>query len=189
MEEGYGRGLPRTGEGEVSLNLLELIYGIIPGGARILGSLLAGKSKDPFSGDYVKSDFEAGMAEIATAKLLGVYYIPIFNDPDAADLIECEIRANCSRKMDDMVVRDRDRPKLHRNFISVLSYPPRFVICGWMPGTECVDPLNKYRGGVVGGPSEFKPTDAYWIPRADLHPIAELPELRALNRRPPLVKE
>lgn len=119
------------------------------------------------------NNIDAVGAEMCFAKYLDVYYLPVVNDPSASDVNPrwpYEVRANCSRRLTDMILRPQDKKKEDRPFISVLSYWPHFVILGWKYG----------RDGMVGEP-EIRGTErapCWWVDRKDLEPLSTLPRPR-----------
>lgn len=111
-------------------------------------------------------NIEGAAGEMAVAKYLAVYWGGIVGDPKADDVGEYQVRTNASRRLDDMILRPGDRKD--RIWISVLSFLPEFVICGWIAGRDGMN--SKYlRQGTPGRP------DCYFVPRSALQPMRLLP--------------
>jgi hypothetical protein len=110
-------------------------------------------------------NIEGACGEMALAKHQGIYWTATIGDNRADDVGPYQVRTNTSRRLDDMILRDRDRAD--RNYVSVLSFLPVFVICGWISGKEGKQECWK-RDGSAGRPP------CYFVPRGALHPIALL---------------
>lgn len=164
---------------EVRIRLImpEMAVACLIGSVRNLQASFRGWRRDPHN-DETRDwgvNIEGVGGEIAVAKHRNVYWVPVWGDPSASDAGPWEVRTNCSRRWNDMLVRKRDEKKRDRVFISVLSFMPEFVILGWKLGADCMQ--DKYwdsRG--VGDP-------AWWVPRADLESIETLP-VPGQRRRP-----
>jgi hypothetical protein len=117
---------------------------------------------------------EGAQGEMATAKVLNIYWQPIIGDPEADDVGPYQVRTNGSRRLDDMVLRPwKDKPD--RVYISVLCFAPRFVVLGWILGADGMQ-QQWYRDGSPGRPK------AFWVPRNALHDLDELPLPQDLAR-------
>jgi hypothetical protein len=113
---------------------------------------------------------EGAGGEMATAKVLGVYWEPIVGDCSASDVLSYQVRTNISRKHTDMIIRPRDYQKGADNkiFISVLSFAPTFVIQGWILGRHARQKQWLRRG------SPDRP-ECWWVPANALNPWETLP--------------
>jgi len=110
-------------------------------------------------------NIEGTCGEMAVAKWLNVYWSGNVGDLNAADVGDLEVKTNTSRRWDDLMIQRENRTD--RNYVSVLSFLPRFKICGWITGAE--GKQDKYwREGKPGQP-------CYFVPRSDLHPLTTLP--------------
>lgn len=111
------------------------------------------------------TNIEGAQAEMAVAKHFGVYWSGNIGNYDADDVSFYQVRANLTRRTDCMYLRPWDKPD--KAYISVLSFVPDFIICGWM---LCRDGRReKWLGGAPGRPP------CYCVPRSALHPLSELP--------------
>jgi len=152
---------------EIVLTATEMMVAGYVGCARNVQALTRGWQRtsgiptDTFSGNI-----EGTAGEIAVAKFLGVYWQPIVGKIDADDVGPYQVRTNMSRKYTDLCLRPRDRED--RNYISVLSFAPRFVILGFIWGATGKD-QKWLRDGTPGFPPCF------YVPSSELQPIQELP--------------
>jgi hypothetical protein len=120
-------------------------------------------------------NIEGVAGEMAVAKHCGVYWLPVVGDPDADDAGPFQVRTNTSRRLDDMILRPRDFEKGDRIYVSVLSFLPEFILCGWIRSSEAKRE-EWCRDGTVGRPPCF------FVPRGALNPISTL--MRQGQRRP-----
>lgn len=123
---------------------------------------------------------EGAQGEMATAKVLNLYWQPIIGDPEADDVGPYQVRCNGSRRLQDMVLRP-GLVKADRIYISVLCFAPRFIVLGWILGADGVQ-QQWYRDGTPGRPK------AFWVPRDALHDLDDLPPdpglyFRTLSKR------
>jgi hypothetical protein len=116
-------------------------------------------------------NIEGACGEMAVAKHLGVFWAAEVGDLHADDVSVYQVRTNTSRRLDDMILRDHD--KNHKVYISVLSFVPKFVICGWITGEDGKREDWK-RVGTPGRPP------CYFVPRGALHSLATLPSGKAI---------
>jgi hypothetical protein len=100
--------------------------------------------------DSWTANIEGACGEMVVAKHLGFYWTGALGDPTADDAGPYQVRTNASRRLDDMALRDRDKPKLDKVFISVLSFLPEFVICGWLPRGVEAQRFTRPRSAVLG---------------------------------------
>jgi hypothetical protein len=118
-------------------------------------------------------NIEGAAGEMAVAKHLGIYWSGSLGNYKADDVGSYQVRTNTSRQWTDMSIRTKDRDD--RIYISVLSFLPEFVICGWLAGNDCKR-QEWWRDGTPGRP-------CFWVPRGALQPISALPgSLNELNR-------
>jgi hypothetical protein len=129
--------------------------------------------------DSWTANIEGACGEMVVAKHLGFYWTGALGDPTADDAGPYQVRTNASRRLDDMALRDRDKPKLDKVFISVLSFLPEFVICGWLYGHEGFREEWRRNGSPGRDP-------LYWVPRSALRPLATLPSPGEVLQSPPL---
>lgn len=112
------------------------------------------------------NNIEGACGEQATAKHFGMYWDGRLGDPSADDVGPYQVRTNASRRLDDMILRPWDKDD--KPYISVLSFTPWFIICGWL---MCRDGKKEkwLRVGTPGRPP------CYFVPRSELHPLSTLP--------------
>ena len=121
-------------------------------------------------------DIDGALAELAVAKHLQLpwdMFAPLgaFNRPDVGPYqVKANGRARRNAAHDDLIVKESD--PIGDPYISVLNFPPRFEICGWIAGVEA---KNKRYWCDRLAPGR----DAYLVPRADLKSLETLPHLRS----------
>ena len=76
-------------------------------------------------------DIEGAGGEMAVAKALNCYWNPNVGDITAPDVGIFQVRTNCSRRLDDMILRPSDEKNRDKVFISVLCFAPVFQVLGW----------------------------------------------------------
>jgi hypothetical protein len=113
---------------------------------------------------------EGAAGELAVAKHLNVFWAPTIGDIESNDVGPYQVRTNSSRRLDDMILRPRDKDE--RAYISVLSFLPEFVLCGWVYGHEGKQ-QQWLREGTFGRPP------CYFVPRSALRPLEELAAVAA----------
>jgi hypothetical protein len=157
----------RPGEIGVTLSWPEVLIAAHGGIMRNVNALKQSlERRDGQSAEATWSNHIEGAAgELAVAKYLNAYWEPTIGRYNADDVGPYQVRTNATRRNDTMVIRPRD--KEDRIWISVLSFLPEFVICGWLPGNEMKRP-EWLRGSSPGRP-QF-----YAVPRDALRPMAEL---------------
>jgi hypothetical protein len=106
------------------------------------------------------------------AKYLGVFWEAKIGDPDADDVGPLQVRTNTSRRLDDMILRPGD--KRARIYISVLSFTPEFILCGWIWGNDGMR-QEWLRNGSPDRPPCF------FVPRSALKPLETIPKEMILN--------
>jgi hypothetical protein len=152
----------------VKLSQTELMIAAYVGSARNVQSLT--RDWKPGAGAGVLNtwtlNIEGAGGEMAAAKALNIYWLPVIGDPDANDVGPYQVRTNISRQYDDLCLRPRDRPG--RIFIGVLSFCPEFEICGWILGQDGKRE-EWLRDGTPGRPP------CYYVPRSALAPMETLP--------------
>jgi hypothetical protein len=116
--------------------------------------------------DTWTANIEGAAGEMAIAKHLGVYWSATIGDPMSDDVGPYQARTNTSRRLDDMILRPKDRDD--RIYISVLSFVPDFIICGWILGENGKRDEWK-REGSLGRPP------CYFVPRSALESLDVLP--------------
>jgi hypothetical protein len=116
-------------------------------------------------------NIEGAAGEMAVAKHFGRYWNGNIGDLKADDVGPLQVRTNTSRRLDDLILRPKDRDD--RVYISVLSFLPEFVLCGWITG---IDGKREewLREGSLGRPP------CYFVPRDALESLADLPKEIAL---------
>lgn len=158
----------------VKLSTTELMVAAYVGSARNVQS--HAQAWTPHAGigeaDTWTVNIEGVAGEMAVAKALNLYWVPVVGNHRADDVGEYQVRTNMSRRLDDLCLRARDRED--RIYISVLSFFPEFEVVGWITGQEGKDP-QWLRDGTPGRPP------CYYVPRTALHPLADL---LALNLTP-----
>lgn len=153
---------------KVQLSWLEMMVAAQVGAARNIQSLK--QNWEPAAGVGLVNSWtlnaEGAAGEMAVAKLLNVYWEPIAGDSKASDVGPFQVRTNISRKHTDLCLRPKDRDD--RIYISVLSFAPIFEVVGWITGAD--GKQQKWlRAGAPDRP------DCFYVPRSELHAIAELP--------------
>ena len=112
-------------------------------------------------------NIEGTAGELAVAKHLNLFWSGAIGNRKAHDVGGYQVRTNTSRRLDDMRLHPPDKDD--HVFISVLSFLPVFVICGWILARD-----GKRREWWREG-SPKRP--CFWVPRRFLRPMAELPVL------------
>lgn len=129
--------------------------------------------------DAWTKNIEGAAGELAVAKALGIYWLPVIGNPDADDVGPYQVRTNNSRRFDDTILRPAsetykgDRPD--RVFIGVLSFTPDYEIMGWIWGRDGMQErwLRK------GSENDTRPA-AYFVPRQALNSMETLPSVAEL---------
>lgn len=111
---------------------------------------------------------EGAMGECASAKYLDCFWNGEHGDYSAPDVGPYQVKTNTSRRWDDLILKNSDVVKLPDDaiYISVLSFVPDFIICGWITVGEAKQE-QWWREGTPGRP-------AYFVPRAALHSMDDL---------------
>src|SRR5262249_2331674 len=128
---------------EITLTWAEILLAANVGVMRNVQSLKLGRRRmdslaTQFGGqDYAWSaNIEGAAGEMAVAKHLGMFWSGAVGDITANDVGPYQVKTNTSRKWDDLILREwNDRRKI---YIGVLSFVPKFVITGWIVGTEAM---------------------------------------------------
>lgn len=161
-----------TDEISVTLTWAEVLLASNVGVMRNVQSLKLGRGRidspaHQFGGmDYAwATNIEGACGELAVAKYLNRFWSGAIGDIEADDVGPYQVKTNTSRRWDDLIVRTWNKP--NRVYISVLSFLPRFVICGWEFGTQ-VKKAEFLRMG-------RKDMPAYFYPRARVHDMVSLP--------------
>jgi hypothetical protein len=158
----------------ITLTWAEMLIAANIGVMRNVQSLKLGRGRmdsltTQFGGmDYAWStNIEGAAGEMAVAKHLGLFWSGAVGDIKANDVGPYQVKTNTSRKWDDLILRDWNDP--NKIYIGVLSFVPKFVITGWIAGS---DGMKKefHRDGVPGMP-------AYFVPRSLLKPMSDLPTI------------
>jgi hypothetical protein len=113
------------------------------------------------------SNIEGAAGEMATAKHLNLFWSGAVGNIRANDVGGYQVKTNTSRRWDDLILRRRNSPD--KIYISVLSFLPRFVLTGWISGTEAMKE-EYYREGTPGMPG-------YFFPRKLLRDMNTLPRV------------
>jgi hypothetical protein len=150
----------------IRLTATEMMVAGYVGCGRNVQSLTRGWISKTGPHDLWTKNVEGVGGEIAVAKWLKIYWLPIIGDPDADDVGPYQVRTNSSRRFDDTCLRPKDRED--RIFISVLSFMPDFEIIGWITGREGKQDCW-YRDGTPGYPK------CWYVPRHALRPMDQLP--------------
>ncbi len=161
-----------SNETEITLTWAEMLIAANVGVMRNVQSMRLGRGRidsptHQFGGmDFAwASNIEGAAGEMAVAKHLGLFWSGAIGDIEADDVGPYQVKTNTSRKWDDLILRKWNKPD--RIYISVLSFAPRFIITGWISGSEGMQE-RFYREGTPGMP-------AYFVPRSILHPMSDLP--------------
>lgn len=151
----------------VTLSWAEIMLAAHVGCMRNVQSLRA--EREPGNGIGIENtwspNIEGACGEMALAKYLGVYWSGNIGNLKADDVGSYQVKTNMSRRLDDLILRDTDTTE--RFYVSVLSFLPRFIICGWIHGPDGKQGKWK-REGSPGRP-------AFFVPRNVLHDIDTLP--------------
>lgn len=116
-----------------------------------------------------QNNIEGALGEVAFAKWSGIYWSGNFRDLRADDVGDFQVRtADNHRKKLILHPPDRD----NRIFVLLTGIAPRFYIRGWIEGRD--GKLQRYWGDPTGQ-NRF----AFWVPVADLYPMADCPLLAA----------
>jgi hypothetical protein len=148
----------------VEMTLIECIWAAALGACRRLSGwknlLDAAKHTDKKS-DWA-TDIDGVLAEMATAKWLGVYYEPRnmqFKAPDVGE--RCQTR---STPLEEgcLIVRPNDKKLARQPFVFCVTKRWRVYLVGWCYGGECMQPT-------------FWRKDAWWVPQSALAPMSTFP--------------
>lgn len=153
---------------EIELTNIEAAMAAMVGVARQHGAVEGGKSS---FGGPLRVDREYGihvigaLGEMAAAKALGVYFdATVGTFKSRPDLEGIEVRTRTNHDW-DLLVRDNDDPEAV--FLLVTGDTRAFKVWGWAYGHEAMqDRYVQTYGG-------RRP--AFFMPKADLHPLQELP--------------
>jgi hypothetical protein len=121
--------------------------------------------------DWTKNIEGAG-GEMAVAKFLGIYWLPVIGNLKADDAGPYQVRTNCSRRLTDTALHEEDRDD--RYYIGVLCFAPRFDIIGFIKGGDGKK-KEWWRDGLPGRP-------AFFVPSRVLRPMEELPTPEEIMR-------
>ena len=152
----------------IKLTKTELMVAAYIGSARNVQSLHNGAEPGAGIGtdDTWTPNIEGAAGEMAVAKALDIYWVPLIGKYGAPDVGKFEVRTNGSRDRTDMNLRPRDFEKGGANkiWISVLSFNPWFEIVGWIRGADGRQP-QWFHNGTPGRPP------SWWVPATALHDI------------------
>jgi hypothetical protein len=113
-------------------------------------------------------NIEGAAGEMAVAKGLNIYWLPVIGNNQAPDVGPYQVRTNMSRKHSDTCLRERDKPG--KIYISVLSFCPDFELIGWIRG------VDGKRDEWLRDGDPTRP-QCFYVPREKLEPMSQLPEL------------
>jgi hypothetical protein len=155
-------------ETKVALSWYELLYAAQVGMQRTLRSVARGSNDRAHSNSEQRlwtESIEGAAGELAFAKWAGLYWsgsIDTFTkEPDVGPY---HVRTR-SKDWYDMIVRPHDADD--EPYVLVIGKSPNFQVIGWLYGREAKQEQWKdTKGG--GNP-------AYFVPKAELRPIGELP--------------
>lgn len=157
---------------KVQLTPGEIFMATCIGAARRLQQSSSTKTKD-WTGDLWNNDIEAARAECAVAKALGVYWSGSVGDCKVPDVgRNLQVRGSISDPIDpqgviSLIVRpDHDKDHMGDAFVLVYGRAGRYVIAGWLWGTEVAIPRYSKDPGGRGA--------AWFAPMEDLRPYEEL---------------
>lgn len=157
---------------EVTLEEYELRMGMAIGAERRLQSLVNGaKCKAAKRSNYWDMDIEAALAELAVAKVLGVYWPGTYNTfKTKADIGEnIEVRhGTYGRKL---IVRQDDHDT--SSYVLAVGLAPTYVVHGWLLGKDCKK--KKY----LQDPGNRGP--AYFVDKDFLKPLSTLEVKQCLS--------
>lgn len=116
-----------------------------------------------------EKDIQAAAAEMAVAKLLGLYWDGLTGPPgDSPDVGPYGVR-HTTCETGKLIIRDSDGP---RKYILVIGKIPNFRVIGWIESADArTHPEWKETLGSGRPP-------AVCVPQLFLHDLAELPELQ-----------
>lgn len=119
-----------------------------------------------FKGCGWDAHIEGACGEIATAKLLGLFWNGSINTfKDGGDVSGLEVRTR-SESHYDLIIRDNDADT--SIYILVIGACPTYRVLGWVRGVE--GKRAEYRQAHGGRPG------AYFVPQSVLRPIEQLRE-------------
>lgn len=134
------------------------------GVARRMASLRRGQTNKVQNRDFGwHSDIEAACAEIALAKVLGVYWgggVNTFHDADAGlfQVRHTQLENGC------LIVREADSD--YERFVLVRGTHPTYEIPGWLLGADAkTERFARAPGGHM---------PAWFVPATELRPVSEL---------------
>lgn len=161
-------------EPKITLSWAEVLVAAHVGVMRHVQSLRAKRRPTAGCGDEDSwtKHIEGAAGEMAVAKYLNVYWNPSINTFKAPDVGGYQVRTNTSRRLDDLILRPGDY-KEDDIYISVLSFVPQFILCGWIKGID--GKRDQWlRDGSPGRPQ------AFFVPRSSLNALEALPPRRYL---------
>lgn len=108
------------------------------------------------------TDIDGVLAEMATAKWLGVYYEPRnmdFKGPDVGR--RCQVRST-TYDTGHLIVRDNDEKLKDQPFVLAITKRSTVWLTGWRYGGECMQ-------------VEFRLDDRWQVPQSALEPMSKFP--------------
>lgn len=156
----------------VELEWYEAEQAIFVGAQREAEARMKGLKHRPKTGsDPLENHIESAGAEKAVGKLLNLDWHASVNTfgegcADVGESIEVRYRRN----LYDLIVRDHDPED--RIYVLVWGEMPKYVVMGWMWGSDAKKPEFRANHGDHG--------PAFFVPAKHLHPVEEL-TYRSLN--------
>lgn len=158
----------------VARNVYALVHGLTP-------------AADMGWGNSWQTNIDGACGEMFVAKTLGMHWCPLIGDIRADDVGPYQVRTNGSRKWTDTILRPAsetckgdypDRPYIA---VLALAVPSEFEIMGWIWGRDGMAEQWLRKGSETD-----KRPPAYFVPRAALRPMSELPTVeQTLAERAP----
>jgi hypothetical protein len=153
----------------IQLTPSEMMQGALVGVMRNVGAIKQGRQ--PIAGQKPEhlwaNHIEGALAEMAAAKVLGVYWSGTVNTFAADDLADYEVRQTAK---DDgpLIVRPHDDNA--SVYILVCGVNGMYRVAGWLTGDDAKQ--ERFKASPGGRPA------AYFVPQTELKNIEELHELR-----------
>lgn len=154
---------------QVVLDFLEMQTAVVIGGTRRLNAIKRGRSEPYGQMDDGRNmwsqEIEGVAAEIATAKVLGVFWMGngLTPDTDRGDVAGFQVRCNM-RQDGDLLIRPGDRDD--DLYILVQGMMPNMTVRGYKRAGDCK------REDFMAAPNGRPP--CYFCPPGDLDPIDDL---------------
>lgn len=154
---------------EITLTWAELLLAADVGVMRNVQSMKLGRTPLFRAEDSWTSNIEGAAGEMAVAKARDRFWSGAIGNITADDVGPYQVKTNATRKWDDLMLPER-QAKPDKIYISVLSFAPRFIITGWIKGSDAMQKQFRRAGPPFASP-------LFLVPRLVLNDMSTLPEL------------